>query len=509
MQLYNGIKVFSQDEMYQVHQSAMHILQEVGLEMDLSNQALHRLASHGLKVDFETKRVRFPLEPVYETIRQLSGATTPDITVTGTAKATAALRIPQRLRALVGSEHGFVYDVWQERMRAATCQDMIDLLKVKRHLADVDITYSGICPQDVPAEVVAVHEAAFNVTYCKDPSAPEVNGLDDLVWVERVMQASGAWESDRHRAVGIYPISPLRMAGRGAALMEFQAGRGDLTTVIGMVIPGASSPITLASHTVIVLAEELGFNTAYRLLVDPPHNTFHPRSIGDDVCIMDMRRGVYVLSSPEVSLLRLATHQMAGEFYKLPGYSDGGIRMFPDAQQPGAQAASEAALMAMAGLCQGIYSDDPDVECIVGILGSLSGNLSICLEQALVDHEMFQYLQRFAKGVTVTPETLALDEIARVGPGGNFMDSEHTARHLRQEMWFPKLSHRGAWAAWEDSGRRSSLDLAKERVKAYLKDELIPVLDEDHQREVNRVVVQAEIALLGKTTGLLPGQYKQ
>ena len=510
MHLYGGIKVFSREEMYRIHCAALQVLQDVGVEVHLPEPMLKRLAARGLRVDLATRRVRFPTGPVLETIQQLSGAPSPEIASEGTAKPTAPQRIPTRLTASVGAYHGFVYDVDQGRMRPATHQDMYDFIKLKRHLPDTDASSAGICPQDVPQEVVAVHAAAVAVKYCANPSPPDVNGPEDLLWVERVMQAAGAWEPGRHHVVSIYPISPLKLDGRGADMMAFQAARGDLAFVLGMVIPGASSPATLVGQEVIVLAEEFGFNTVYRLLMDPPNDRFPPRSIGDDVCIMDMRRGVYVLSSPEVSLLRLATQQMAGEFYKFPGRADHGIRFFPDAQEPGIQAAQEGALMAMGDLCQGVYSFEEEVACQVGILGTLSGNLSVCPEEAVIDHEMFQYLQRFVRGMRVDEDTLALDLIREVGPGGSFLATEHTARHYRQEstlcikeMWFPKLWHRGAWDGWVADGRHSPLDLARERVASYRKEPLEPVLDDAHVRDVERVVREAEIALLGRTTGVL------
>jgi trimethylamine---corrinoid protein Co-methyltransferase len=504
MQLYNGIKVFSGEEMYRIHQAALNILEEIGLEIELSEASLKKLAQQGLKVDFSTRRVRFPAEVIRETIQQLSGAPVAEINEQGTARPVAALRIPQKLEATVGALHGFMYDMDLGRMRPAKYQDLYDLLKVKKRLKDVDASFSGVCPQDIPQDVASVHAAAFAVKYCHNPTAPDVNGIEDQVWVERIMQVSGAWKPGQHQVVAIYPISPLRLAGRGAEMMEFQASRGDLSWVIGMVIPGASSPITLVSHTVIVLAEEFGFSTAYRLLVPPPNNRFKPHCIGDDVCVLDLRRGTYILSSPEISLLRLATNQIAGEFYKFPQRSGTGIRFFPNAQEPGIQAATEGALMAMGDLCQGTYSEDPETSCKVGILGSLSANLSLCLEEAVIDHEMFQYLQRFVRGMKVDDVTLALDEIERVGPGGNFLSTEHTAHNYRKEMWFPQLSHRGAWDSWVDSGRQTPLDLARERVKTYLKDDLEPVLDDGRIKMVNQVVQEAEIALLGEITGRLP-----
>ena len=502
MQLHGGIRLFSQEEMFRIHRAMMDVLADVGVEADLSDASLERLARAGLSVDLATRRVRFPVDVILETVQQLSGASTPEVTLEGTAKPPQPLRAPRHLHASVGAYHGFVYDIGRRVMRPATHRDMLNFLKVKRHLPDVDVSTAGICPQDVPQRVASVHAAAVAAKYCVCPSAPEVEGTHDLPWVERVMEAAGAWEPGRHRVVPIYPVSPLRLAGRGAEMMEYQAARGDLDFVIGMVIPGASSPITLVSQTVIVLAEEFGFNTIYRLLVDPPNNVLSPRCLGDDVCIMDMRHGAYALSGPEVSLLRLATHQMSGEFYKLLGRSGHGIRFFPDAQEPGIQAAMEGALMAMSDLCQGVYSYDEDVTCNVAMLGSLGGNLSLCLEEAIIDHEMFRFLQRFVQGMRVDEEALAVDVIGEIGPGGSFLATDHTARNVRREMWFPRLWHRGAWDAWVASGRRDALERASEQVNTYLAEDLEPVLDEARLRDVDRVVRDAELALLGTATGV-------
>ena len=504
MHLSGGIKIFSTQEMVRIHGAAMDLLETTGLEMQLSDGALERLADQGLRVDFATRRVRFPTEPVLETIRQLSGAPIPEISDAGTAKPPQPLRQPTRLRAHVGANCGFVYDVALGTTRPATHQDMADFIMLKRSLPDVIQSGPGLYPQDVPQTVASIHAAAAAVKYCGEPGAPDVRGVEDLVWIERVMQAAGIWGPEQHKTVAIYPVSPLRMAGRGAEMMEWQAARGDLSFVIGMVIPGASSPITPAAQTVIVLAEEFGFNTAFRLLVAPPNNRFSPRSIGDDVCIMDMRTGAHVTASPEVALLRLATHQMAGEFYKFPGHSDHGIRFFTDAKEPGIQAGMEGALMAMADLAMGVYSYDEEITCNVGILGLVGSALSMCLEQAVIDHDLFRFLQHFVRGTEVSDETIALDLIHEIGPGGSFLDSAHTVRHLREETWFPELWHRGPWDAWVASGRRSPLELAHGRVEEILKQKLEPVLDDERIRDVDRVVEEAEFALLGSTTGILP-----
>ena len=84
------------------------------------------------------------------------------------------------------------------------------------------------------------------------------------------------------------------------------------------------------------------------------------------------------------------------------------------------------------------------------------------------------------------------------------MACEHTLKNYRTALWTPELFHEGRWQAWLDSGRKSPLDLAKERVRElFLRDGPEPVLGAETCRDVSKVVEEAEKALLGKTTGVV------
>ena len=164
----------------------------------------------------------------------------------------------------------------------------------------------------------------------------------------------------------------------------------------------------------------------------------------------------------------------------------------------------EHALLGMGELMSGFYSYEEGFTVHVKSLGRLHANLCLCAEQAIIDHEMLQWMQRFFRGIEVHEETLALEAIREAGPGGEFASSPHTLRNYREQMWFPTLLHRGAWADWVESGSRTPLDVARGRVKEILSQELNPVLPEDLCGEVDSVVQEAEKVLLGKTTGILP-----
>ena len=72
-------------------------------------------------------------------------------------------------------------------------------------------------------------------------------------------------------------------------------------------------------------------------------------------------------------------------------------------------------------------------------------------------------------GFEVNPETLALEVVKRVGPGGNFMAEEHTLRHMRSELFQPILSDREGWEKWTAAGSPDTRDRARRLAADYLK----------------------------------------
>jgi trimethylamine--corrinoid protein Co-methyltransferase len=83
----------------------------------------------------------------------------------------------------------------------------------------------------------------------------------------------------------------------------------------------------------------------------------------------------------------------------------------------------------------------------------------------------------------VSEETLALDLIYKVGHQGDFLSTEHTMRHLRED-WYPKLFDRNNFEGWQSDGGKDLRKRAKERIEQILA---------EHQPEPLPVGVQAKI----------------
>ena len=502
MALFGGVKVLTKDQMYRIHLTALRVLREVGLECHVSDDAFRRLRARGVRVDESARMVWLDEEPVLETIRQLCGAKSAEVTVDGVDKEPLRHVLPARLEIEIGASHGFVLDGRQ--MRPTRREDLFDCVRLQRHLLG-KANKAGLMNVEVPGEVQYIHTTAFNVKYCKNPRATDCNGPEDAAWITRIMHAAGAWDRSLHHRGSIYARSPLCLIGRGAEFLEQAAREGRPRSTIGMPTAGVTAPGTVAGYLLEYLAESFGFATIGRLIADPPNDVVQPPHLmGDDVTVFDMRKGIYVSGGPEKSLMRMAAKQIFGEFYKRPGSHCWGIRTGTDAKAPGIQAAMEKTFQAMCDLMAGMYSDDPEPVASLNCTGSLNTNLMLSFEQAVIDYEWFQWLNRFLRGAAADEEALGFEAIKRVGPSGEFLTDEHTLRHVRSEWWFPSLLHRGAWDAWDSEGRPDVMGRAREVVEASKKIDVPCVLPDETAREVDHLVQEAERDLLGTTTGMVP-----
>ena len=81
-------------------------------------------------------------------------------------------------------------------MRPAARRDLMDFIRLRRTLG-CEETGPGMVPQDVPAEVSAIHAAAISAKYSGGAGTPDCKDTSDMEWITRVMQASGKWDGAR------------------------------------------------------------------------------------------------------------------------------------------------------------------------------------------------------------------------------------------------------------------------------------------------------------------------
>jgi trimethylamine--corrinoid protein Co-methyltransferase len=136
------------------------------------------------------------------------------------------------------------------------------------------------------------------------------------------------------------------------------------------------------------------------------------------------------------------------------------------------------------------------INLVVGI-GLIGACVGMSYEKIVIDNEVFGGLRRMLRGIEVSDESLAVDVIEAVGPGGHFLSQKNTRERLVKERWFPKIFNRLGVEEW----KKERLDLwqrARKEVKEILRTHQPEPLEKDKEEKVRNIVKEAERAAVKK-----------
>jgi trimethylamine--corrinoid protein Co-methyltransferase len=127
-------------------------------------------------------------------------------------------------------------------------------------------------------------------------------------------------------------------------------------------------------------------------------------------------------------------------------------------------------------------------------VGYLDFGLTCSLESIVMLDEFIAANRRLVAGVQVDEETLALDAIAQAGPGGQFLGSKHTRRHMREVQWRPTLLNRDTRQNWATAGAPDLAEKARRKALALLASHQVPPLPEGVAAAADRLVAEHAVA---------------
>ena len=128
----------------------------------------------------------------------------------------------------------------------------------------------------------------------------------------------------------------------------------------------------------------------------------------------------------------------------------------------------------------------------IGTIGQVENFMTYSPVQLVLDTELVRAVRRICDGFEVNADTLALDVIKRVGPGGNFIKDPHTAENFRREFWLSNLTECLSWESYSNNQIRSMEQRAAEKAREIMSKPLEPVLDEHQISEIDHIVAYAE-----------------
>ena len=109
-----------------------------------------------------------------------------------------------------------------------------------------------------------------------------------------------------------------------------------------------------------------------------------------------------------------------------------------------------------------------------------------------MNDEIIAMTRRVMRGIEISDETLMLDLIDRIGPAGEFMSTEETARRCRAEIWNPTILDRQPWDTWQAAGSRDTLDRIRARLRKILTKHTPPPLPPGAAEKIAAILQAAE-----------------
>ena len=472
-------RVLSQEQIERLYAATLECLSRTGLHVH-NAEARDLLARAGAQV--EGIRVRIPPHVIGDAVAATPRSFTLWARPSEDGAALAAgldLQVePDRTYFGAGPTCTYFMDPNTGERRKARRGDPALTALVSDALDNIDYVMGLALIDDVPHHLAPVYEFAEMVINTAKPVLPWAYRVDNVRDIYDIALAvAGSEQALRARPfLGLFVTyqSPLIQTDEDLATAFWVAERGIPVVLIGGGAAGTSAPVTGAGTLVISLAGALAMLAIIQLR--------HP---GAPVCIggvpeaMDLRTARPCYGGPEMSLYSAAMAEVARHL-GLPFMGTAGAS---ESKVLDLQAAIESTFqVVVSGMSAAALIHD------VGFLDCADIG---SLESLVMNDEIISMTRRLMRGIEVTDETLMLDLIDRVGPGGEFVSTKETARRCRREIWNPTLFDRQAWVGWEAEGSKDTRDRIRERLQAILANHRPPALPAGSLARIEEILEQA------------------
>jgi trimethylamine---corrinoid protein Co-methyltransferase len=458
---YGPVDVIDAEGLERIHDTSMRVLETEGLEF-LSPRALALLRKCGAKVDEASGRVRFDRGLIAEYL----------------AKAPSSFTLHARNPAhnvVIGGDHLAFCSV----SSAPNCSDLdggrrpgtfADYCNFLRLVQSLNIIHLAAGYPVEPADLAPAtrHLDAYSAMVkltdrIWSPSAIGATRIEDGIAMNCL--ARGIDRDELREKPGLLTVvntnSPRRVDGAMIDGLTAMAEAGQAVIVTPFTLSGAMAPATLAGALALQNAEALGV-IAFMQMVRPGA----PVIYGGYTSNVDMKSGAPAFGTPEYARAAMAGGQLARR-YRLPYRSSNACA----ANAVDAQAAYESEMSVWGAVMGG-------ANLLKHGAGWMEGGLVASFEKMIVDAEILQMMAEFLEPLAVDDDTLALDAIGGVPPGGHFFGEAHTLARYETAFYQPILSDWRNFETWREAGAQDTAQRANGVWKRLLSEYHEPPLDQ-------------------------------
>lgn len=432
-----------------IHNAALGALEQIGLA-DAPASAVAYLTGIGC-IQGGDGRIRFPRALVEDTIARANRS----VILYG--------REPDHDMDLSGAKVHYgtagaavhMVDVDGRNYRESTVQDLYDAARIVDTLDNIHFFQTPIVCRDIADN----YEMDLNTVYAACVGTKKHIGTR----FTEPANMTGAFEliyaiargEDRFRArpfisnSNCFVVPPMKFATESCEVMEACILGGMPVLLLSAGMAGATAPSTVAGAIVQAVAECLAGLVYVNAVKSGAPAIFGTWPFG-----LDLRTGAMTVGSGEQALLTAGCAQMHCH-YDLPGGAAAGAT---DSKLPDMQAGWEQ-------MCTAVMAGLAGLNMVYEAAGMHASLLGFCHESLILSDDLIGQALRCVRGIEVTDETLALDQIAEVclGGTGHYLGTGATLERMQRDYVYPALGDRTSPKEWAERGKPDLLAQASAR----------------------------------------------
>ena len=425
--------VFSEDEIANMHETALRTLEELGFKVLLPEAvALYRAA--GARVDGEM--VYLGREIVEAAIAMAPRS------ITGRA-GSRAKDVTLELGRLVfqpGAGAPHATDLVRGR-RPGSAQDFREYTQIADHFDVFQMMSPSVEPQDIPTNLRHYFTTEVQMTLTEkfpfvfSRGTPQVMDVFEMIRDFRGLD-DAAFAANPHCYTIINTNSPRTLdIPMAQGLIDF-ARAGQLSIVTPFTLMGAMAPITVAGAITLSHAEALAAITLTQLV-----RPGAPVCYGTFTSNVDMKSGAPAFGTPGHFQASVAAGQLARQV-GLPWRSAAGSA----ANLNDVQAANENQMGLWGCLMAG-------ATVVIHSAGWLEGGLSVSYEKLITDAEVLNMVAELCAGAQAGADEIGFDNaLSHVNPSGHFFASPQTMERYDTAFYDPIVHDYANFGTWTDRG---------------------------------------------------------
>ncbi|MDA8223619.1 MAG: trimethylamine methyltransferase family protein [Desulfitobacterium hafniense] len=470
----NGLffRTLTEKQAEEIHLASCQVLEDTGMVIH-HEEAVELLRQAGAHVE-NGNRVYFPSFLVKQALQSA-----PSRVTLYNRKGEAALHLEgANVYFGTGSDTLNYLDPFTLERRSWRQEDVANAIRLCDKLPNIDFVMSMGLLSDVDPRMINREQYAIMVQNTEKPQVVIAEDGDTLLdIIEMAACAVGGKERLRQKPLFmIYtePTSPLQHPKESIEKLLIAAENGVPANFACGGVAGASVPTTIAGALVQANAEALSGLIIHQLKAPGA-----PFIYGYGNSPLDMRTMQAVYGTPEAVLFQGGAVDLA-HYYQLPSWGYAGCSNSKVCDE---QAIAESTMFTLMGALQGCNIMHDVFYMEFGITGSL--------ELLVISNEVIGRTRRLLKGINTDKESLGVESIMRVGPGGNFLGDDHTAKHFR-DNWFPDLSDFNNYENWTASGSKTMIERARDQIKQVLETYQPKPVTEDVKAQIGEILRKAK-----------------